>query len=104
MLAAEVGAAAYEAGMCSLPGSSPDVARSATRSAAGSAGSGAGTASPATGVTAIEVVTADGERRHVDADSEPELFWALRGGGGGFAIVAAIEARLVPTTRSTAAP
>lgn len=33
-------------------------------------------------VTALEVVTADGAARRVDADHDPELFWAPRGGGG----------------------
>jgi FAD/FMN-containing dehydrogenase len=41
-------------------------------------------------VTAIEVVTADGELRHVTAHANSELFWALRGGGGNAAIVTAI--------------
>ena len=31
---------------------------------------------------AVDLVTADGERLHVDAETEPELFWGLRGGGG----------------------
>ncbi len=47
-------------------------------------------------ITAIEIVTADGEHRVVDADNEPELFWALRGGGGNFGLVTAIEFRLYP--------
>ena len=50
-------------------------------------------------VTAIELVTADGERRRVDAGSvgvERELFWALRGGGGGFGVVTALEFELLP--------
>jgi hypothetical protein len=46
-------------------------------------------------VRAIDLVTADGERRTVDADNEPDLFWALRGGGGGYAIVCALEVDLV---------
>ena len=46
-------------------------------------------------VRSFEVVTADGERRHVDARHEPELFWALRGGGGAGAIVTSIELELV---------
>ncbi|MRG59415.1 FAD-binding protein [Agromyces sp. CFH 90414] len=45
-------------------------------------------------VVAIEVVTADGALRRVDAEHEPELFWALRGGGGDFAVVTALEFRL----------
>jgi FAD/FMN-containing dehydrogenase len=42
-------------------------------------------------VLAGEAVTADGRIARVDADSEPDLFWALRGGGGSFAIVTALE-------------
>jgi FAD/FMN-containing dehydrogenase len=44
-------------------------------------------------VTALDVVTADGRRRRVDADSDPDLFWALRGGGGSFAVVTAVHLR-----------
>ena len=40
-------------------------------------------------VTSFDVVTADGKRRRVDDDHD--LFWALRGGGGSFAIVTAIR-------------
>ena len=47
-----------------------------------------------THITSLEVVTADGKQRHVDADHEPELFWALRGGGGGPAIVTSMEIAL----------
>lgn len=36
---------------------------------------------------AARVVTADGQIRHVDADTHPDLFWAIRGGGGNFGIV-----------------
>lgn len=56
----------------------------------------------ANSVTAIEVVTADGARRRVDERSEPELFWALRGGGGSFAIVTALEFRLYPIHQAEA--
>jgi FAD/FMN-containing dehydrogenase len=47
-------------------------------------------------VTAIEVVTADGQLRRVDADNDPDLFWALRGGGGSFGVVTAVELGLLP--------
>jgi FAD/FMN-containing dehydrogenase len=47
-------------------------------------------------VTAAEVVTADGEHLRIDAEHHPELFWALRGGGGSFAIVTALELALHP--------
>ena len=36
---------------------------------------------------AVEIVTADGELRRVDADNHPDLFWAIRGGGGNFGVV-----------------
>jgi hypothetical protein len=49
-------------------------------------------------VTAIELVTADGETVRADHDTEPELFWALRGGGGNFGVVIAMEFELYPVT------
>jgi FAD/FMN-containing dehydrogenase len=45
---------------------------------------------------AVELVTAEGQRLRVDAESEPELFWGLRGGGGNFGIATAFEYRLHP--------
>jgi FAD/FMN-containing dehydrogenase len=42
-------------------------------------------------VRAFDVVLASGETRRVDAEHEPELFWALRGGGGRGAVVTAVE-------------
>ncbi|MFC9558073.1 FAD-binding oxidoreductase [Agromyces sp. NPDC056965] len=42
-------------------------------------------------VVAIELVTADGAARRVDAENDPELFWALRGGGGDLGVVTALE-------------
>ncbi|MEW2296102.1 FAD-binding oxidoreductase [Streptomyces sp. NPDC006743] len=50
-------------------------------------------------VRGLRVVTADGEARHVDADSEPDLFWALRGGKGNFGVVTEIEFDVFPVTR-----
>ncbi|MFI8536312.1 FAD-binding oxidoreductase [Streptomyces aquilus] len=44
----------------------------------------------------IDIVTADGTHRHVTADSDAELFWALRGGGANFGVVTALETELVP--------
>jgi FAD/FMN-containing dehydrogenase len=38
-------------------------------------------------VLAAEIVTADGRVLHVDADDHPDLFWAIRGGGGNFGVV-----------------
>jgi FAD/FMN-containing dehydrogenase len=47
-------------------------------------------------VVAADVVTADGWLVHTDHQTEPELFWALRGGGGNVAAVTALELELVP--------
>lgn len=43
---------------------------------------------------AADVLTADGQLVHADAESHPDLFWALRGGGGNFGVVSAFEYRL----------
>jgi hypothetical protein len=87
---------ASEHGLAALHGSTPDV------SVAGySLGGGVGWYARKLGlstnsVTAIELVTADGRLRRVDHEHDPELFWALRGGGGNFGIVTALEVQLYP--------
>src|SRR5215204_4368293 len=43
---------------------------------------------------AAEVVTADGELLRVDAESHPDLFWAIRGGGGNFGVATRFQYRL----------
>jgi hypothetical protein len=45
-------------------------------------------------VVAADVVTADGTRLRCDAHAYPDLLWALRGGGGGYALVAHLELKL----------
>nr|WP_221376969.1 FAD-binding oxidoreductase [Actinoplanes polyasparticus] len=47
-------------------------------------------------VWSLDVVTADGELRHVTADGDPDLFWALRGAKGNFGVVVAMEFTLFP--------
>ena len=47
-------------------------------------------------VRAYEIVTPDGKVRHVTAKQNPELFWALRGGGGNFGVVTNFEYQLHP--------
>ena len=50
----------------------------------------------ANSVTAIELVTADGRLVRADATHDADLFWALRGGGGNYGVVTAIEFRVYP--------
>src|SRR5206468_10112260 len=45
---------------------------------------------------AAELVTADGDVLDVSEESDPDLFWALRGGGGNFGIAASFKYRLYP--------
>ncbi|MFD4369531.1 FAD-binding oxidoreductase [Rhodococcus sp. NPDC058521] len=47
-------------------------------------------------VTRFEAVTADGKIRQVSPEDEPDLFWALRGGGGNVAVVTGMEIGLMP--------
>jgi FAD/FMN-containing dehydrogenase len=43
---------------------------------------------------AADIVTADGELRRVDAEKDPDLFWAIRGGGGNFGVATRFQFRL----------
>ena len=93
----DLAVAAGEHGLCALSGSSPDVG------VVGYAlGGGIGWLSRRHGlasnsITAIEVVTAAGDLVQASHDSETDLFWALRGGGGSFGVVTALELELFDT-------
>jgi FAD/FMN-containing dehydrogenase len=50
----------------------------------------------ANSVTAAEIVTPDGNLARADVGREPDLFWAVRGGGGSVGVVTALEMRLYP--------
>src|SRR4051794_14257749 len=92
----EVVEAAAEHGLAALAGSSPDVGVVGYTLGGGLSWLARKHGIGANQVTAIELVTADGELRRVDRDNDPDLFWALRGGGGSFAVVTAIEFNLFP--------
>jgi FAD/FMN-containing dehydrogenase len=49
-------------------------------------------------VRRLDLVTVDGRGHRVTATSEPDLFWALRGGGGGLGVVTGMEIDLMPVT------
>ena len=85
-------------GLTGLVGSSPDVGVIGYTLGGGMSWLGRAYGLSANNVEAIELVTADGRLRRVDPCHEPGLFWALRGGGGSFGVVTAIEVRLFPLT------
>jgi FAD/FMN-containing dehydrogenase len=90
----DVSEAAAEHGLAALAGSAPDVGVVGYTLGGGLSWMARRYGLAANHVQAIEVVTGDGRQLRVDHDHEPELFWALRGGGGGFAVVTAIEISL----------
>src|SRR5215813_13497597 len=49
-------------------------------------------------LVSVDVVTADGELRKASGKDNPDLFWALRGGGGNFGVVTSFEYRLHPVS------
>lgn len=54
-------------------------------------------------VTAVDIVTADGQYRHASSAENPELLWAVRGGGGNFGVVTTFEFTLHPMQRQVIA-
>jgi hypothetical protein len=91
---------AAEAGLAPLSGSNPKVGVSGYTLGGGlSPTLGRAHGYAADHVRSVDAVTADGALRHVDAESDPELFWALRGGKGNFAVVTRLEFALFPVSR-----
>ncbi len=93
---AEVSEAAGQYGLAALAGSSPDVGVVGYTLGGGLGWLGRRYGLAASNVVSVEIVTADGSIRRVDAESDPDLFWAVRGGGGSFGAVTAIEFALFP--------
>jgi hypothetical protein len=101
-LSLEVVQAAARHGLAMPAGSSPDVGVVGY-----TIGGGIGLLSrryglSANNVHAIELVTADGHLLRADREREPDLFWAVRGGGGSFGVVTAIELELFPLAEAYA--
>jgi hypothetical protein len=94
--------AADEHGLAALCGSSPDVGIVGYTLGGGLGWLARRHGLQANAVTAIELVTAGGELVRADADHDADLFWALRGGGGSFGVVTALEFALVPVPELSA--
>jgi hypothetical protein len=96
VLVLELSEAAQAHGLGSMPGSAPDVGVIGYTLGGGLSWLGRRYGFACNRVRAIELVTAGGEPRTIDAENDPDLFWALRGGGGGYAIVTALHLDLIP--------
>jgi FAD binding domain/Berberine and berberine like len=93
---ADVAVPASEHGLAALAGSSHDVGVVGYSLGGGLSWLARKHGLAANSVTAIQLVTAEGRVIVVDAHHDPDLFWALRGGGGNFGVVTAIELELYP--------
>jgi FAD/FMN-containing dehydrogenase len=87
--------AASEMGLAALHGSSPGVGIVGYHLGGGTGWYARRHGLACNRAVGFDVVGADCEAWHVDAESDPELFWALRGGGGGFAVVTAVGFELL---------
>lgn len=95
----QVIAAAAPHGLAPLSGSNPDVGAVGYTLGGGIGLLGRRYGYAADHVRRFELVTADGRLLEVTAESEPELFWALRGGKDNFGVVVSMEIDLVPVER-----
>ena len=91
--AGDVAAVAGAGGLAPVLGFSPTVGVAGLALAGGIGWLSRAHGLAANSVNALDVVLASGEHRRVDADNQPDLFWALRGGGGRAAIVTSLELR-----------
>ena len=92
--------ATAEHGLAPLAGSSPNVGVVGYTLGGGlSPALGRAYGYAADHVRAAEIVTPDGQLRHIDQETEPDLFWAIRGGKGNFGVVTSLTLDLFPVTR-----
>ena len=99
---ADVVDAAVEHGLTALHGSAPDVGVVGYSLGGGIGWMARKHGLSSSSVLSAEVVTADGEVVRADPETNPDLFWALRGGGGSFGVVTALEIALYPVTEAYA--
>ncbi len=92
----QVAEAAGAHGLAGLAGSSPNVGVVGYTIGGGMGWLGRTYGLSANNVESIDLVTADARLVRADGCREPDLFWALRGGGGSFGIVTGLEIRLFP--------
>ena len=92
----DVTAPASEAGLAPLAGSSPDVGVVGYTLGGGLSWLGRKYGLAANRLLSAELVTADGRLVVASRHENPDLFWALRGGGGNYGAVVAIEFELIP--------
>lgn len=92
----DVAEAAAVHGLAAMHGSSPDVAAAGYLLGGGLSWYARAHGLACNQLVAAEVVLGDGTLVRTDADHHPDLFWAVRGGGGGFGVVTALETRLLP--------
>lgn len=83
-------------GLTFLAGSSPDPSVVGLTLTGGLSWFGRAYGLAANAVASVELVDAHGRVRRVTAQEDPELFWAVRGGGGDFGIVTSLELHLLP--------
>jgi len=83
-------------GLAALAGSSPNVGVTGYTLGGGIGWLARRYGLAANSVTAAELVTPDGRLLTANADHEPDLFWAVRGGGGSVGVVTALQMRLYP--------
>jgi FAD binding domain/Berberine and berberine like len=99
VLARPLAQAAGEHGLAYLAGTSPDVGVVGYALGGGISWLVRRYGLACNSITAAEIVTADGRLVRTDRTSEPDLFWAIRGGGGNVGAVTALELELFPVAR-----
>jgi UDP-N-acetylenolpyruvoylglucosamine reductase len=83
-------------GLTALAGSTPDTTVVGLSLGGGLSWFGRAYGLAADSIVSLDLVDADGQLVRVTAASDPDLYWAVRGGGGDFGVVTAVEIRLHP--------